>query len=316
MIDNDVKKRLKGTKVLVVGDLMLDRYWFGSANRISPEAPVPVVAVSREEARIGGAGNVAANIASLGVDTSLMSIVGRDSASEELVHVLKEKNIKDNLIRDSLTSTTVKTRVLAQQQQLIRLDFERQPSEESVLVLAESFKNEVNKYDAVIFSDYGKGVLRVIEALIDVSLNAGKLIFVDPKGNNFSKYKNASFLTPNRKELEAVTGSWGSEDELDAKANELRNDLGLQGLLVTRSEEGMTLYSDSGKTHFPTLAKEVFDVSGAGDTVIAVFGALVAGGFPLEEAGSLANKAAGVVVGKVGTAAVTFDELFSDGVAQ
>jgi len=316
MSDNDIKKRLRGTKVLVVGDLMLDRYWFGVANRISPEAPVPVVAVSREETRIGGAGNVAANIASLGVDTSLMSIVGRDSAAEELVHVLKEKNIKDNLVRDSLISTTIKTRVLAQQQQLIRLDFERQPSKESVLVLAESFKNEVNKYDAVIFSDYGKGVLRIIEMLIEVSLNAGKLIFVDPKGNNFSKYKNSSFLTPNRKELEAVTGSWDSEDELDAKASGLRNDLGLQGLLVTRSEEGMTLYSDSGKTHFPTLAKEVFDVSGAGDTVIAVFGALVAGGFPLEEAGSLANKAAGVVVGKVGTAAVTFDELFSDGVAQ
>ena len=316
MSDNDIKKRLRGTKVLVVGDLMLDRYWFGVANRISPEAPVPVVAVSREETRIGGAGNVAANIASLGVDTSLMSIVGRDSAAEDLVRVLKEKNIKDNLVRDSLISTTIKTRVLAQQQQLIRLDFERRPSDESALAVVELFKNEVHKYDAVIFSDYGKGVLRIIEMLIEVSLNAGKLIFVDPKGNNFSKYKNSSFLTPNRKELEAVTGSWDSEDELDAKASGLRNDLGLQGLLVTRSEEGMTLYSDSGKTHFPTLAKEVFDVSGAGDTVIAVFGALVAGGFPLEEAGSLANKAAGVVVGKVGTATVTFDELFSDGVAQ
>ncbi len=163
MSDNDIKKRLKETKVLVVGDLMLDRYWFGLANRISPEAPVPVVAVSREETRIGGAGNVAANIASLGVDTSLMSIVGRDSAAEELVHVLKEKNIKDNLVRDSLISTTIKTRVLAQQQQLIRLDFEKQPSEESVLVLAESFKNEVNKYDAVIFSDYGKGCYELLK---------------------------------------------------------------------------------------------------------------------------------------------------------
>jgi rfaE bifunctional protein kinase chain/domain len=316
MIDNNIKKRLRDTKVLVVGDLMLDRYWFGSANRISPEAPVPVVAVSREEMRIGGAGNVAANISPLGVDTSLMSIVGRDSAADELLHVLKEKNIKDRLVLDSSTSTTIKTRVLAQQQQLVRLDFEAQPSADSSFALLELFKNEVNKYDAVIFSDYAKGALRDIEALIDVSRDVGKLVFVDPKGNNFSKYKNSSFLTPNRKELEAVTGSWGSESELDAKASELRNDLGLQGLLVTRSEEGMTLYSDSGKAHFPTRAKEVFDVSGAGDTVIAVFGALVAGGFSLEEASSLANKAAGVVVGKVGTATVTFDELFSDEVFQ
>jgi rfaE bifunctional protein kinase chain/domain len=199
---------------------------------------------------------------------------------------------------------------------LVRLDFEARPSAESSLALVELFKNEVNKYDAVIFSDYAKGALRDIEALIDVSRDVGKLVFVDPKGNNFSKYKNSSFLTPNRKELEAVTGSWRSESELDAKASELRNDLGLQGLLVTRSEEGMTLYSDSGKAHFPTRAKEVFDVSGAGDTVIAVFGALVAGGFSLEEASSLANKAAGVVVGKVGTATVTFDELFSDEVFQ
>jgi len=316
MSDNNIKKRLRDTKVLVVGDMMLDRYWFGSANRISPEAPVPVVAVLREETRIGGAGNVAANISSLGVDTSLMAIVGRDSAADELLRVLKEKNIQDNLVIDSLTSTTIKTRVLAQQQQLIRLDFERQPSEESALAFVELFKNEVHKYDAVIFSDYGKGVLRDVEALIDVSYEAGKLIFVDPKGNNFSKYKNSSFLTPNRKELEAVTGSWASENELDAKASKLRSDLGLQGLLVTRSEEGMTLYCGSGKMHFPTRAKEVFDVSGAGDTVIAVFGALVAGGFPLEEASSLANKAAGVVVGKVGTATVTFDELFSDGIPQ
>jgi rfaE bifunctional protein kinase chain/domain len=267
--------------------------------------------VSREESRIGGAGNVAANISLLGADASLMSIVGRDSAADELLHVLKEKNIKESLVYDSLVSTTIKTRVVAQQQQLIRLDFEGQPSGETSLALMKLFTTEVNKYDAVIFSDYGKGVLRDIEALIDVSRDAGKLVFVDPKGNNFSKYKHSSFLTPNKKELEAVTGSWASESELDAKAIELRNDLGLQGLLVTRSEEGMTLYRESGKLHFPTRAKEVFDVSGAGDTVIAVFGALVAGGFSLEEASSLANKAAGVVVGKVGTATVTFDELFS-----
>ena len=316
MSDDDIKNTLADTKVLVVGDLMLDRYWFGSATRISPEAPVPIVNISREEVRIGGAGNVAANIAALGVNVHLLSIVGKDSAAKELSVALQNKGIGDGLVIDHTISTTIKTRVLAQQQQLIRLDFEKNPSELSAITLVELFRSEIDKYDAVIFSDYGKGALRDIEALIDVSCDAGKLIFVDPKGNNFSKYKNSSFLTPNRKELEAVTGSWGSEAELDAKADGLRNDLSLQGLLVTRSEEGMTLYCDSGKMHFSTRAKEVFDVSGAGDTVIAVFGALVAGGVPLEEASSLANKAAGVVVGKVGTATVTFDELFSDGVPQ
>ena len=316
MSDDDIKNTLADTKVLVVGDLMLDRYWFGSATRISPEAPVPIVNISREEVRIGGAGNVAANIAALGVNVHLLSIVGKDSAAKELSVALQNKGIGDGLVIDHTISTTIKTRVLAQQQQLIRLDFEKNPSELSAITLVELFRSEIDKYDAVIFSDYGKGALRDIEALIDVSCDAGKLIFVDPKGNNFSKYKNSSFLTPNRKELEAVTGSWGSEAELDAKADGLRNDLSLQGLLVTRSEEGMTLYCDSGKMHFSTRAKEVFDVSGAGDTVSAVFGALVAGGVPLEEASSLANKAAGVVVGKVGTATVTFDELFSDGVPQ
>ena len=316
MRDRKEVKRLSQSRILVVGDVMLDKYWFGSAKRISPEAPVPIVAVEREEFRIGGAGNVASNAASLGLQVGLVALVGSDPAADTLSNWLESANIENHLVIDANISTTIKTRLIAQQQQLIRIDFEADPSVGAATKILERFENIKNKYDAVILSDYGKGGLRNVANIIAHCKDAGIPVFVDPKGLDFSKYKNADYLTPNKKELEAVTGSWESEAELDEKASALRNELGLQGLLVTRSEEGMTLYCESGKIHFPTRAKEVFDVSGAGDTVIAVFGALVSAGFSLEEASSLANKAAGVVVGKVGTATVTFDELFSDGVSQ
>ena len=311
MSDNDIKKRLRDTKVLVVGDLMLDRYWFGSANRISPEAPVPVVAVSREESRIGGAGNVAANISLLGADASLMSIVGRDSAADELLHVLKEKNIKESLIYDSLVSTTIKTRVVAQQQQLIRLDFEGQPSGETSLALMKLFTTEVNKYDAVIFSDYGKGVLRDIEALIDVSRDAGKLVFVDPKGNNFSKYKHSSFLTPNKKEASEATGiNISDQKSIKDALIHLKDFCKLNISLITLSEDGISLFDDQFRTH-PTVAREVFDVTGAGDTVIAALGYALAVKQDIDSAVILANLAAGVVVGKIGSATTSFKEIIN-----
>ena len=302
---------LKNARLLVVGDVMLDRYWFGDVSRISPEAPVPVVRVGRTEERLGGAANVARNIAAIGADTSLLSVVGEDEAGRRIEQLLMADGIDAQLHRDSALATTIKLRVIGRQQQLLRIDFETEPGQEVLMSKLADFEARLEKTDLVVLSDYGKGGLKHIERMIEAARAAGKPVLVDPKGDDYSRYKGATLLTPNRAEFREVAGRWKSEEDLTARAQKLRGDLGLSALLITRSEEGMTLYREGERLHVPAVAREVYDVSGAGDTVIAVLGVMLAGGASFAEAVELANKAAGIVVGKLGTAVVHSEELFS-----
>ncbi|MBL8449399.1 MAG: D-glycero-beta-D-manno-heptose-7-phosphate kinase [Dechloromonas sp.] len=300
---------LTGCRLLVVGDVMLDRYWFGEVSRISPEAPVPVVKVERLEERLGGAANVARNAAVLGGSTTLLSVVGDDEAGRSLSRMLAEAGIDASLQVDRHIDTTVKLRVIGRQQQLLRIDFETTPSHEVLREKLEDFERRVEDCDVVVLSDYGKGGLAHIGDMIRLARAADKPVLVDPKGDDYSKYAGATLITPNRGELRQVVGRWSSEDELAAKAQTLRRRLGLDALLVTRSEEGMTLFRDDEVIHEAARAREVFDVSGAGDTVIATLAILVASGATWDEAIRVANLAAGIVVGKLGTAVVTRQEL-------
>lgn len=301
--------RFQAAKVLVAGDVMLDRYWFGDVSRISPEAPVPVAKIEETEHRAGGAANVARNIATLGGQVALLSVVGEDDAANTLSNLLAQDNIADHLIRSEFADTTLKLRVLARNQQLIRLDFEKTPDLGSLKSVQQRYAELVAQYDAVILSDYGKGVLSEIAPMIAAARAAGKPVLIDPKGADYAKYSGATLLTPNRAELREAAGGWADEAGLTAKAQGLRETLGLDALLVTRSEEGMTLYRAEGQTHQPTRAQEVYDVSGAGDTVIAAMGLCLAAGYTLPEAMHTANAAAGVVVAKLGTAVCSFGEL-------
>ena len=261
--------------VLVVGDVMLDRYWFGDVSRISPEAPVPVVHVQRTEERPGGAANVARNIASLGGKATLLSVVGDDEAGRSLAALLAHERVTTQFHKDPQLPTTVKLRVIGRQQQLLRIDFETLPSREVLEDKLGDFESLVDGVDAVILSDYGKGGLTHVSKMIEAARRHGKRILIDPKGDDFSKYRGASLLTPNRGEFREVVGRWKSEQELADKAEALRTSLDLEALLVTRSEEGMTLFTQAGATHEPTRAREVFDVSGAGDTVIGTLGLML-----------------------------------------
>ena len=296
-------------RLLIVGDVMLDRYWFGEVARISPEAPVPVVKVGRGEERPGGAANVARNVAALGARVTLLSVVGDDEAGQTLQRLLAESEIDVSLLVDAAISTTVKLRVIGRQQQLLRIDFETSPSHEVLRAKLVEFRSRLPECDAVILSDYGKGGLAHISEMIRLAGAAGKRVLVDPKGDDFSKYAGATVVTPNRGELRAVVGRWHDEHELTVKAEALRRELGLEALLVTRSEEGMSLFHAGGTLHEPAVAREVFDVSGAGDTVIATLAVMLACGAPWPQAVHAANVAAGVVVGKLGTAVVGRDEL-------
>ncbi len=300
-------------RVLVVGDVMLDRYWFGDVHRISPEAPVPVLKVSRVEERPGGAANVARNIASLGAHCTLLSVVGADEAGDCLQRLLTEQgNVEALLHRDDSISTIVKLRAIARHQQLLRIDFETPPSHEVLQAKLADFKDKLPQCDVVILSDYGKGGLTHIAEMIRLARAAGKPVLVDPKGDDYARYQGATLLTPNRSEFREVAGSWKDDDELAVKAQKLRTDLKLDALLVTRSEEGMTLFREGAVLHEPTQAREVFDVSGAGDTVIATLAVMMAAGADLSDAVRIANRAAGIVVGKLGTAVVTHAELLQD----
>ena len=300
-------------RVLVVGDVMLDRYWFGDVHRISPEAPVPVLKVSRVEERPGGAANVARNIASLGAHCTLLSVVGADEAGDCLQRLLTEQGGVDALLhRDEGLSTIVKLRAIARQQQLLRIDFETPPSHEVLKAKLEEFKVNLPKCDVVILSDYGKGGLAHIAEMIKAARAAGKPVLVDPKGDDYARYQGATLLTPNRSEFHDVAGSWSNEAELTAKAEKLRTELNLEALLVTRSEEGMSLFRPGKVLHEPTQAREVFDVSGAGDTVIATLAVMLASGAELGDAVRIANRAAGIVVGKLGTAVVSREEILQD----
>jgi rfaE bifunctional protein kinase chain/domain len=302
---------IASARVLVVGDAMLDRYWYGAVDRISPEAPVPVVRVTRMEERIGAAANVAYNIVTLGAQASLLSVVGEDEASHILESLVAKTGIVPYFGRDAKLKTTVKLRVIGRQQQLLRLDFENTPETEVLASQSATFEKLYPQHNAVLFSDYGKGGLAHIVTMIAQARAAGKVVLVDPKGSDFERYRNASVITPNRAELEQVIGPWHSEAELRTKTHHLRVSLNLQALLVTRSEEGMTLFDDKGELHVPTVAREVFDVTGAGDTVIATLAAMAAAGMSLRDAVPIANHAAGIVVGKFGTATVNYNELFA-----
>jgi len=302
---------LAKARVLVVGDAMLDRYWYGAVDRISPEAPVPVVRVTRTEERVGGAANVASNIVVLGAQASLLTVVGDDEASHQLEKLVAKSGITPYFGRDAKLKTTVKLRVIGRQQQLIRLDFENTPENEALASQSSTFETLCPAHDAVLFSDYGKGGLTHISIMIDYAKAAGKVVLIDPKGSDYTRYKNASVITPNRLELEQVIGPWANEAELQTKAHELRTSLNLQALLLTRSEAGMTLFDQQGQLHVPAVAREVFDVTGAGDTVIATLAALAAAGMSLRDAVPIANQAGGIVVGKFGTATVSYEELFS-----
>jgi rfaE bifunctional protein kinase chain/domain len=296
--------------VLVVGDVMLDRYWFGEVSRISPEAPVPVVKIGRQEERPGGAANVARNVAALGARATLLSVVGRDEAGRSLQALLRKENIAARLHHDRTIDTTVKLRVIGRQQQLLRVDFETAPSHEILRSKLAEYARLVRRCDAVILSDYGKGGLAHISRMIGLARRHGKPVLVDPKGEDFSRYQGATVITPNRAEFRAVTGGWSSEREFTDKAQRLRRRLKADALLVTRSEEGMTLFERGSRLHVPAQAREVYDVSGAGDTVIATLAVMLAAGSDLAAAVRTANRAAGIVVGKFGTAVAYPEELF------
>ncbi|MBC3811834.1 D-glycero-beta-D-manno-heptose-7-phosphate kinase [Undibacterium aquatile] len=298
-------------QILIAGDVMLDRYWFGEVNRISPEAPVPIVRVERREERLGGAANVALNAVALGVNAGLMGIIGDDEAGNSIENLLKKAGISSYLSRDKQISTIIKLRVIGRQQQLIRIDFEEKPTEIVLRDKLNRFNALLSAYDVVIFSDYAKGGLMNVKAMIQAAKDAGKPVLVDPKGSDFARYAGATLLTPNKSELKLIIGEWANEAELTEKAQNLRRKLDLQGLLLTRSEEGMTLFTEEDVTHVPAMAREVFDVSGAGDTVIATMAVMMANGMRMQDAVVIANRAGGIVVGKLGTATVTKEELFS-----
>ncbi len=305
------KAELHRARILVVGDVMLDRYWYGAVDRISPEAPVPVVRVTREEERIGAAANVAFNLVTLGAQSSLLTVVGDDEASHKLEALLAHTGIQTHFGRDAQLKTTVKLRVIGRQQQLLRLDFENTPKTEVLASQTATFVELLPSHQAVLFSDYGKGGLAHISDMIEWARVAGTPILVDPKGSDYSRYHGATLITPNRAELQQVVGTWHDESDLQTKAHNLRERLGLQAVLLTRSEEGMTLFDADGQISVSAQAREVFDVTGAGDTVIATMAALVAAGMSLRDALPLANRAGGLVVGKFGTATVSYEELFA-----
>ena len=308
---NPSRERLAASRVLVVGDAMLDRYWFGAVERISPEAPVPVVRVEREEERLGGAANVALNVRSLGSQVALMSVIGDDNEGARMLGLLARAGVRARVSTDARLRTIVKLRVIGRAQQLLRVDFDQAPPQTSLVDLLGAFEQEIRLCDAVLFSDYAKGGLSDLPRMIELARAAGKPVLVDPKGNDYERYRGASVITPNRTELQQVIGPWTDESDLQTKTQNLRTQLGLMAVLLTRSEAGMTLFDAQGQLHVSAQAREVFDVTGAGDTVIATMATLVAAGMSLRDALPLANRAAGLVVGKFGTATVSYAELFA-----
>ena len=304
--------QIRRARLLVVGDVMLDRYWFGDVERISPEAPVPVVRIGQAEERLGGAANVARNITALGAQAGLLSVVGDDEPGRTVARLTQLEHIRAHLHVDPGLPTTVKLRIIARRQQLARVDFESLPEAEVLDAHLGQFASLLPEYDLVILSDYGKGGLTHITKMIAMARAAGRPVLVDPKGDDYDRYAGASVITPNRAELREVVGRWRSETDLTERAQTLRRKLGVEALLLTRSEEGMTLFTDAGAWSVAARAREVFDVSGAGDTVIAVLGTMIAVGLPLREAVANANRAGGIVVGKLGTATVSYAELFEN----
>jgi len=302
-------REIKDVNVLVVGDIMLDRYWFGEVERISPEAPVPVVRVARREDRLGGAANVARNIVALGARATLVGVVGQDEAGAKVDELAASEGIATRLVGDSSLHTTLKMRVLGRQQQLLRVDFEETPQAASLDGIQASVQELLATHTVVVLSDYAKGALARVESLIQAAREAGVPVLVDPKGHIYKRYFGATIITPNRSEMQDAVGRWRTEEELDERAQRLREELHLEALLVTRSEQGMTLFTSQGRHHIDAQAQEVFDVSGAGDTVLATLAVMRAAGLPWFEAVDWANRAGGIVVGKLGTSVVAAGEL-------
>lgn len=303
------KEAISQAKVLVVGDIMLDRYWFGEVERISPEAPVPVVRVVKREDRLGGAANVARNIVALGAHATLAGFIGEDEAAISVRHLLSEAGIQAHMTTDAAHPTTLKMRVLGRQQQLLRIDFEEKPTVALLEALRDQVESLLAGHDVLVLSDYAKGALAQVDVLIELARKKGLPILVDPKGTDYQRYRGASLVTPNRSEMQQAVGVWHSEQELTERAQVLREQLNLEALLVTRSEQGMTLFTGRGREHVEAQAHEVFDVSGAGDTVLATLAVMRAAGIDWPCAMRWANRAGGIVVGKLGTSIVTAGEL-------
>lgn len=296
-------------QVLVVGDLMLDRYWFGDTSRVSPEAPVPIVKINSIDHRPGGAGNVALNIAALGASVKLLGIIGNDEAADILATQLTAANVQHDLHRLETAATIIKLRVISRHQQLLRMDFEDKLACINKSILIERFKLHLAQANLVILSDYSKGTLADPQAFIQAARAAKVPVLVDPKSTDFNIYRQANIITPNFKEFQTIVGPCQSEQDILIKGRQLLNDYEIDTLLVTRGEEGMTIIQADETAHFPAYAREVFDVTGAGDTVIGVLGAALAAGMDLVPAAALANLGASVVVGKLGAATVSAPEL-------
>lgn len=297
-------------KILVVGDVMLDRYWFGNVTRISPEAPVPIAQITNSQDRPGGAANVANNIASLSSSVSLLSIVGNDDTAKHLTKLLEDLAITTLFTIDESIKTTLKLRILSKNQQLMRVDFEHLPTAIALDELFDKYTRVLDQFDIIVFSDYGKGTLTQATQMIELAKQRNKTVLVDPKGSDYSRYSGASIITPNKLELQMALGRpWQDETQLEEMVIKLKQTLAIDNLLLTRSEEGMSLYATQENHHYPTKAKEVYDVSGAGDTVIATLAVMLKSGISLHDAVWLANIAAGIVVGKIGTASITIEEL-------
>ena len=301
---------VKEKKILVLGDVILDNYWFGRAEKISPEAPVPVVQIDNSKSLPGGAANVANNLINLGIKVSLFGIIGRDKSGSELEEILKKKNIDINFIY-SKNQTINKIRVISKSQQMIRLDFETKYEKKDAVLLLKSVLPKIKDFDLVIISDYNKGSV-LPEKVIAQSNKYNIPSIVDPKGNSFIKYKGSSYITPNMNEITSIIGHVKKEEDLISSSMKIIKDLSLQGLIITRSELGVTLVEKSGfNVHLPATAKEVSDVTGAGDTFISIFSSAIASGLNGYQAADLANKAAGIVVSKLGTATVSKKDLLN-----
>jgi len=290
------------SRVLVVGDVMLDRYWFGEVDRISPEAPVPVVHVARREDRLGGAANVARNVAALGGLVTLVGVTGTDEAGACVSQLAQEAGVHADLVSDAAHPTTLKMRVLGRQH----------PSQASLDGLSAAVARHLPNHDVIVLSDYAKGALDRVQDLIALAREHKVPVLVDPKGDDYDRYKGATLVTPNRSEMRQAVGRWKDEDDLTSRAQLLRAHLQLEALLVTRSEQGMTLFSAGSREHVDAQAHEVFDVSGAGDTVLATLALMRAAGLSWAQAMAWANRAGGIVVGKLGTSTVTAAELAGD----
>ena len=305
-------EKLASARVLVVGDVMLDQYWMGDVKRISPEAPVPIVSVQETSERLGGAGNVARNITALGGECSMLGIVGDDEAGRSVEEISRNSSINVALEHDDSIKTTIKLRVVSRNQQLLRADFENSPGNETLDAVLKRYEELIRDHDAIVLSDYGKGTLKDIESMIEIAEANAKPVLVDPKGVDYSRYRKATMITPNLAEFESATGIVQGDADFERKAAALIENLQLKHLLVTLSDKGMKLFSaEAEPVHIPARSREVYDVSGAGDTVIAVMAMAMSAGLPDVVGLELANSAAGIVISKLGTATTNVDELRS-----